>query len=319
MLYFVLLNSFSIFHSLSLNQSFKNNFFPFRTVKLPSHVIKSLSSRSMRIHHYLFHSIRNLWNSLSPSQKTVLFSKGWAPPRPALDKNKRYYRNNNSGEDFLYMHRKMIEDVNNMLSQGNYTYGKRVVGWTRIPAPNDQNFPVPPVYAGRNSEETRMIANSKTDEFYYNNLLPVENNLKNPNYLRNLTLGQLGAMIEFEIHNPMHLRWSSKLLNYREEVTPFWDVDKIGSKWDSPFYDWMFDSYSSHVNVVFWKLHGWIDDKINEWQMANNVDTIHWKGTWMGPPGDDGHSVHHHIKNYQSFLFVTKSSDPILKENKKSE
>jgi len=215
---------------------------------------------------------------------------GWAPPRPSLDINGRVILNNNSGEDFLYMHRKMIEDVNNMLAQGNYTYGKKVVGWSRIPAPNDRNFPVPPGYEGRNSEETRMIANSKTNEFYYNNLLPLENSLKNPNYLRNLTLGQLGARIEFLVHNPMHLRWSSSLLNYREEVNPFWDVDRISTEWDLTSYNWLVDSYSSHVNEVFWKLHGWVDDRINDWQKANNIDTIEWKGTWIGPPGHTGHN-----------------------------
>jgi hypothetical protein len=37
------------------------------------------------------------------------------------------------------------------------------------------------------------------------------------------------------------------------------------------------------VNNVFWKLHGWVDERIDRWAEANNVDEIEWTGTWEGP------------------------------------
>ena len=36
------------------------------------------------------------------------------------------------------------------------------------------------------------------------------------------------------------------------------------------------------VNNVFWKLHGWIDTRIEDWKAANSVTgEPHWVGTWM--------------------------------------
>jgi len=200
--------------------------------------------------------------------------------------------NNDSGEDFLYMHRKMIEEVNNILSKGNYRYGKRLIGWSRIPPPDDSEYPLPPPYTGRSQAETDAIARFKSDEFYYNTLSQRENELYNPDFLRNMTLGQLGAHIEYEVHNPLHARWSSSLPAYRPEPDPFFDVDQISTQWDDPSYDWLNDFYASQVNTVFWKLHGWVDDRINDWQRANGIQVIQWKGTWTGPPGHTGHSDH---------------------------
>jgi hypothetical protein len=59
----------------------------------------------------------------------------------------------------------------------------------------------------------------------------------------------------------------------------------IGASWDDPRYDWLGDTYSSHVNSTFWRLHGWVDDRIEDWKKANQVTgEIQWKGTWVGKP-----------------------------------
>ena len=59
---------------------------------------------------------------------------------------------------------------------------------------------------------------------------------------------------------------------------------KLGQRGDSPAYNWLGDTYSSHVNSLFWKIHGWVDDRIEDWKTANNVQgAIHWTGTWTGP------------------------------------
>ncbi|WP_176702355.1 hypothetical protein [Paenibacillus sp. Mc5Re-14] len=61
--------------------------------------------------------------------------------------------------------------------------------------------------------------------------------------------------MEFGIHGWMHLHWSS-LPPPEAQNTLVPSNDRLGS----PF--------SSHVNNHFWKLHGWIDDRIIVWEDA---------------------------------------------------
>ena len=101
--------------------------------------------------------------------------------------------------------------------------------------------------------------------------------------MKTISLGELGARIEFSIHNQMHMRWCEKpSLGIRPDVDPK-NPNAIDQIWDTPTYNWLGDTYSSHVNSVFWKLHGWVDDRINDWAAAHNiVGEIPWKGTWVG-------------------------------------
>jgi len=39
----------------------------------------------------------------------------------------------------------------------------------------------------------------------------------------------------------------------------------FSEKWSSPKYDYLGEFYSSHVNPIFWRLHGWVDDRIDDW------------------------------------------------------
>ena len=75
-------------------------------------------------------------------------------------------------------------------------------------------------------------------------------------------------MIEMTIHNAMHLRWAACFgLHSSRPLQPTGEVDPtkgevIEARWDDTRYDFLGDTYSSHVNPIFWKLHGWIDDRI---------------------------------------------------------
>lgn len=42
-------------------------------------------------------------------------------------------------------------------------------------------------------------------------------------------------------------------------------------KWDDPRYDFLGEFYSSHVNPLFWRLHGWVDDRIEDWYQAHEA------------------------------------------------
>src|SRR5688572_26750050 len=82
-------------------------------LKLPQVVINEMAKREVRYHHYLWHNIRDNWNRLSPDLQQQIRDLGWEPPRPSrtydANGNSIAITDNDSGEDFLYMHRQMIE------------------------------------------------------------------------------------------------------------------------------------------------------------------------------------------------------------------
>jgi len=68
----------------------------------------------------------------------------------------------------------------------------------------------------------------------------------------------------------------------------------VRTLWDDPKYDYLGEFYSSHLNPVFWRLHGWIDNRIEDWFNAHeaahpgevkriDLDGTRWfaKGKWV--------------------------------------
>jgi hypothetical protein len=97
-------------------------------------------------------------------------------------------------------------------------------------------------------------------------------NLRNPRVVSQLTLGAYGTLIEFTVHNWMHMRWASLSRNQSTgalEVRDSYDID--ARKWDGPENDYLGDFHSSHVNPLFWKLHGWVDDCVGVWFAAHEA------------------------------------------------
>ncbi|MCY9582571.1 Tat pathway signal protein [Paenibacillus alvei] len=256
--------------------------------QLPNEIILMMASRDMRMHHYIWHTVRNNWLRLSSSAQQSLRNLGWEPPRPALNQNRTPILNNASGEDFLFMHRQMIAFVNKELERIGQPDYLKIEGWTNVPAPGDQDYPVPPAW---NSDLNQV----KSDSYYSTVLLPLENQFKDPDQLRNMSLGEMGARIEFTIHNNLHMRFASNPGQQRPSVAAE-NPEAIDSRWDNPQYDYLGDTYSSHVNPIFWKLHGWVDNRIEDWKNANEVLDIQWIGTWEGP------THHHHFADSQDHL-----------------
>ena len=90
----------------------------------------------------------------------------------------------------------------------------------------------------------------------------------NPSYLKTRSIDQVGSDIEGSIHGWMHLRWSA------EPTTDLQSEDVSN--------DWLGAPFSSHVNKHFWKLHGWIDDRIKDWEHANDRKAD-LSAAWSGP------------------------------------
>jgi hypothetical protein len=242
---------------------------------LPIQVKNMLAKREHRMHHYLWHAVRDGWLRFDQATRDSLTAKGWQPPRPSRDSTGRPINSNSSGEDFLFMHRQMIIHVNNMLSQIQDPSYPQVEGWLSIPGPGDIEYPVP---VWINAPPT--IQESKTDDYYNNNIVKWEAHFLNQNELAQMTLGQLGTDLEYTIHNAMHRRWAADPGLARPSINPT-ASDTIDTMSDNPSYDFMADTYSSHVNSIFWKLHGWVDNRIENWMQAQEITgPVPWTVQW---------------------------------------
>lgn len=261
----------------------------------PKPVIDAMADRAMRMHHMLWHSTRDSWADLTTAEKKVFSDHGWVPPRrsrgptnPATG-DRPVELDNGSGEDFLYMHRQMIAEVNGILAEVGDPQYPRVQGWVTIPAPDDADFPVPPAYGlpGGDPNGTQDVKSQAEDDRIH----ALEAQVTDPAVLRQVTLGRLGSFVEFFIHNALHMRWSAQMPEYR----PGGEESNVDAKWDDSAYNWLGDTYSSHVNPLFWKIHGWVDARIDDWMAANNLQgPVPWsfQPPWSGPMG--GHDHGHH-------------------------
>lgn len=189
------------------------------------------------------------------------------------------------------MHRRMIADVDDILAEVGDPEYVRVEGWPTVPAPGDTEYPVPPPFAvPGNPGFTDAIEFAKGADVY-DEILQWEAHFTDPVALRGMTLGRLGASIEYSIHNRLHLRWAAPSAAYRPDGDPF-DVD---SGWDDADYDWLADTYSAHVNPIFWKLHGWVDARIDGWMDTNGLTgPVPWSfdPPWIGPADHEGGHRH---------------------------
>jgi hypothetical protein len=274
--------------------------------ELPQGVIDMMAERAHRMHHYLWHTVRNGWLRFSAQTQQQITALGWKPPRPALrpkpDGSTEPILHNASGEDFFYMHRGMIAAVNKKLSEiGDAAYPK-LEGWPAPPGPTDPDWPVPSTYSLKDAKTDASIAECKSDAFFAGKMTDWMRAYTDPATLRRMSLGELGSRVESTIHNRMHMRWSVKPARRRPDVDPA-APDAINTSWDDPAYNWLGDTYSAHVNPTFWKLHGWVDRCIDGWMQANNNQgPVTWTGTWVGPMPDDApaKSVFAHMRKHDN-------------------
>lgn len=245
-----------------------------------------LASRYHRLHHVLFHYVRNNWASFKPQQKAAINALNWGTPRPSMeratwDSDKPYGNifwaiDNNSGEDFLYYHRWMIAMVDQALA------GLRIEPWSgkdAIPPPkggcSDEQVPdFIPVFENPKDPNRPVnvtwlqlrVAEMKSPAFFWSKMNWWGQDYRDRSYLKTLTLGELGARLELGVHNQMHIRWSAYPSN---GYTLIRDESDFREKWDDPGYDTLFDEYSAHVTPIFFRIHKWIDDRIEDWAEAH--------------------------------------------------
>ncbi len=255
-----------------------NQDIPSQPYKLPAKVVAHFADKVHRLHHAVWHGVRESWDDLQAEDQAKLKELDWhiegnrvalvssQKTRPALQ--------NGSGEDFLFFHRQMVFHYRMMMED----VGASLIQWHEIPQPGSGGLVSPdevpePWNIPEAPNFERRLRVLKTDEFFWSRMRWWDFDFKNPNYLATLTLGQLGSILQYSIHNDMHIRWSAAPRDPETNALlslgrPDYDVS---DRWDNPSYDWLGEFYSSHVNPVFWRLHGWIDDRIEDWAAAHEA------------------------------------------------
>jgi hypothetical protein len=267
----------------------KRDFLPPRQipgVALIPEAVAMLASRRHRLQHAVWHTVRTQWHALSADEDAVaeIDARGWWPSRPPFLETRALDLAHGAGEDFLFMHRQMIAMLRDVYADAG---GSAPAGWPVIPAPatpqtvyrrfpddGDPGFHLDPGASGfmvpppaRDDDTDRML---KSPAFLTGVMRPLADLYRSPRLLSALTLGALGNLLEFTVHGWMHVRWTHVTYDpgTGEAVgrSSLFDIDP---RWDDPANDDLGDFYSSHVHPVFWRLHGWIDDRIEEWAAAN--------------------------------------------------
>ncbi len=221
-----------------------------------------MASKEHRLYHYLWHAVRNGWNRFSLSQKQFFIDLDpkWNVPRPNDANDVSETLNNRSGEDFLYMHHYMVIHSQAILMSKGLPC---ISGWSNLPKPDDQFFSLITLNPWRSSQE------------YFNRMEEFFRNFFRPSYLRRYSLGSIGSQLESSLHNMMHLRWTADSSPFGVRRTdPISQMNNEFWVYNRPEYTLLSDSYSSHVNPIFYKLHVLVDDILYLWLKSNNYKKI---------------------------------------------
>src|SRR6188472_957173 len=252
-------------------------------------VLSMLASKSHRLKHAVWHTIRAIWNDLDEVNKSKIRDLGWGLDRPPFTKEGALDLSSGAGEDFLFMHRKMISMVRDGYASQKIPY---IESWKTLPQPDaqqfsyaeqddpsnpgkkiyrfnplDSGFMIPPAQAN-DSDSLKFF---KGPNYFFLVMAQLERLYGTQKHLSGLSLGALGNLLEFTIHNQMHMRWSSVQRDPKTGNPASRDDFDFDPKWDDPKYDYLGEFYSSHVNPLFWRLHGWVDGRIEDWFNAHEA------------------------------------------------
>lgn len=310
----------SVFSFIAVKRGFVE---PRVCIPLKQEVINLMGSLEHRLHHQLWHGARDNWADLSPAKKSLLRDIGWQPGTKNKERNASGddSLHNGSGEDFLFMHREMIAQMRGIdpIKSWQSLPGKSALAsfakdFTASQVGNPNGFAVPPAWiVPGDPDTTRWLHDLRKTSTFYGRFLVWQAQYTDPAYLSRVTLGGLGSRIESTIHNWMHMRWASvprdpSTGNPVPEGRGELDFDP---KWLKPEYDYLGETFSSHLNPVFWRLHGWVDDRIDDWYKAHEAahpgeikrmdkNAVKWfePGKWvqLAEPWS-GPSAHHHGGN----------------------
>jgi hypothetical protein len=251
---------------------------------LPEPVVAEMARRDYRMYNLLWREIRRFWHQYPPDVQDKIRELGWEPPRPSRDEHEAPILTNGSGEDFFYMQRQLNRRVNRILTRVGDPEYPQIEGWVRLPDPDDPDYPVPAPWFDPGSPPivNRYVARIKSDIVFEKYFRSWEKTFSDPNFLRSVSLGMLGALVDFYVLDPFRRRWAAAPGAMRPVVEPA-DAATVDTIWDDPRYDFLSDHYAMFVNPIYWRFAGWVDDRVEEWKYANGVfGDDFWTGTWVG-------------------------------------
>ncbi len=203
-----------------------------------------------------------------------------APQESDLTKNA-----NAAGEDFLYMHRGMLQGIQQELRAQDL---ECIAPWKNFD--DIASAPLPPgsELVGPKSEDALKLFKAWDTSFH------------DKAWLASIGLSQLGYALEFTIHNNLHMRFATDRPDekYRADspdndgaTVPLDGNFSQPFLFDEPGYNWLADPYAAAVNPVFWKIHGYVDHFIDLWLEAHHLTSIAttcsgncyaWNQPWTG-------------------------------------
>ena len=288
-------------------------------VALIPEAIDMLADPTHRLRHTVWHTVRGSWSApaLSEKGRQEIRALDWGIDDPPFTDEGRLDLENGAGEDFLYMHRRMILMLRDVYARAGKTppeawatppdgLGPQIAyRGERDPATNLISYVIDPEKSGlmvppatpdfmRLTGESDFLFFNKTARGFRINMAQLARRLQSSAFAATMPLGAYGNLIEFSVHNWMHMRWASTPRDPETglpEVRPSFDISE---KWSARHYDFLGDFHSSHVHPLFWRLHGWVDACIDVWFDAHEqlhpgqvtrqeVRGIPWfaPGTWV--------------------------------------
>lgn len=262
-------------------------------VALAPSTVAMMASKRHRLWHATWHTARSEWINLRrETSRRRIAELGWEirrPPRRRRADGSALVLDNGAGEDFLFMHRAMIGMVRDDCRMQGI---EPPAAWKTLPRPDAEQVVYSPVEGDGGVTEFRRNAAlsgnmvlatkdwAKTPDFFTSVVKNWESHFTSAATLEALSLGALGVLMEFTIHNAMHRRWCSlardpetgEALRDPEtgepDIRPSFD---FSDKWDSPRYDYLGEFYSSQLNPVFWRMHGWVDARVEDWARVHEA------------------------------------------------
>ncbi|HZX97262.1 MAG TPA: N-acetylmuramoyl-L-alanine amidase [Myxococcales bacterium] len=227
---------------------------------LPTKVRNFWGLDARRKHHATWHYVRR-WSPLSGPEKADWTSKGWQPPHENGKPG--------AGLDFLGMHRQMVAHQQVALKLAGDPLYSTSAGWAAVPFDHaDPDWPMPVVTG------PKLLLDQKAQAASDGWKKIVADRFENDAWLATVSLDELGTEIEWGgMHGWLHYHWSS--------AEP---ASAVSATNGALFNDWLGHPFSSAANPAFWKLHGWIDDRIAQWESATGKSaTPLLSGAWSGP------------------------------------
>ncbi len=263
-----------------------------------------MGNTSHRMWHLFWHAARNAWHVYTEQQKNFFraLSPSWevtnmmAAPAGA-DSNAPEYNPtlNGAGEDFLSMHREMIKTTDTELINKGLPC---VSSWEDVPEPtdrvwgfeslnilnirqvtNDLGQPIRSEFVQKQPQEDRVTQDIRRYKAQFRDVSWLNNFYVGQGNHEGRTLSDVGFQVENTIHNYMHMQWANQKDYRRPENGGFSAAFRPGNtplqvftdsyEWTNNSYDYLGDSFAAHVNPLFWKLHGWVDDTITAWARAH--------------------------------------------------